>query len=539
MSLISCVGKVFERIVFKYMFNFLIDNDLIYKHQSGFLPKHNTVYQLIEMYDNICQSLEEKQHTCMVFCDISKAFDRVWHKGLLKKLDGYGFKGAFIDWLTSYISNRKQQVIVRAHKSTYSNINAGVPQGSVLGPLLFLLYINDIADNLDSLARLFADDTSISFSSSDTQVIENNINRDLQKLKEWSTKWLTLFNPNKTEVLFISNTLGNESISIFFDDTQLVPIEAHRHLGVILSNNAKWSNHIASIHESCMKKVNVLRKLKYVLNKNTILKIYTCFIRPVLEYACELWDGCTIQDKDKLESVQLEAARIACGLPIFCSKESIYFESGLESLSSRRERRKLSLFYKMHHKLTPPVFDRLLPPLVADVARYPLRNNENYTLPQNRLTLSENSFIPSTVRLWNNLDIEIRNKPTLHSFKSQLISQTNVHPNHILNHKGKRTTSILFTRLRHNCSALKYDLYRCNLVDNPSCECGNPCENSYHFFFECPLYVIQRNKLYQNLLMLSEINLNVIMYGSEGFSLDSNMHIFDSVHQYIRDTNRF
>ena len=138
-----------------------------------------------------------------------------------------------------------------------------------------------------------------------------------------------------------------------------------------------------------MKKVSVLRKFKYLLNKEIIIRLYKCFILPVLEYASELWDGCTEQDKQRLESVQLEAARIACGLPIFCKKEAIYFESGLEPLSDRRERRKLTLFYKIHHNLVPSCLNDPLPPLVSEISSYELRNNENYSLPKLRLTLSK------------------------------------------------------------------------------------------------------------------------------------------------------
>ena len=104
-SLISCVGKVFERVVYKHMYNFLNDHRMIYNYQSGFLPNHTTVYQLIEIYENICKSLENRKHTCLIFCDISKAFDRVWHKGLIHKLAGYGFNGNFLQWLSNIRNN--------------------------------------------------------------------------------------------------------------------------------------------------------------------------------------------------------------------------------------------------------------------------------------------------------------------------------------------------------------------------------------------------------------------------------------------------
>ena len=142
----------------------------------------------------------------------------------------------------------------------------------VLGPLLFLLYINDIADNLESLARLFADDTSLAYSSANLPDIEETINNDLSKLNDWSKIWLTTFNPNKTKLMFISNTGNSDNLSVMFDDVLLDPVNTHRHLGVVLSNNAKWNAHIDSIYTSCMKKVNVMRTLKYKLNKKNPIK---------------------------------------------------------------------------------------------------------------------------------------------------------------------------------------------------------------------------------------------------------------------------
>ena len=139
----------------------------------------------------------------MVFCDISKAFDRVWHKGLYIKLKSYGFDGPFLSWLSDYISNISQRVTIKNSHSHYCSLKSGVPQGYVLGPLLFLIYINDIADNLNSLSRLFADDTSLLITSPSMIQIEEKLNEDLDKLNEWSKIWLTNFNPDKTQVLLI------------------------------------------------------------------------------------------------------------------------------------------------------------------------------------------------------------------------------------------------------------------------------------------------------------------------------------------------
>ena len=139
-----------------------------------------------------------------VFCDISKAFDCLWHKGLKEKLKSYGISGKLLQWLKDYISERKQQVLLNNSISTLGTLKAGVPQVSVLDPLLFLLLINDIADDIQSLIRLFADDSSLIFSSTNSLEVEDRLNLDLQDLDNWAKQWLVDFNPQKTECYFIS-----------------------------------------------------------------------------------------------------------------------------------------------------------------------------------------------------------------------------------------------------------------------------------------------------------------------------------------------
>jgi hypothetical protein len=173
-----------ERVIYKYVFNHLQRNKLIYEYQSGFLPKYSTVYQLLEMYNCILNSLEKKEISCFVFCDFSKAFDKVWHKGLLHKIKPHGVDSNLLSWFSSYLQDRQQRVVINNSSSSLCNVSAGVPQGSVLVPLLFILYINDIAENLISLSRLFADDTSFSYSSRDELQTKTVIDHDLKELDE-------------------------------------------------------------------------------------------------------------------------------------------------------------------------------------------------------------------------------------------------------------------------------------------------------------------------------------------------------------------
>ena len=160
-SLISSVGKTFEKVVHKHVHNFILANQIITPFQSGFMPGDSTVNQLTDMYNTFCRALDEGKEVRVVFCDISKAFDRVWHHGLLAKLYHYGITGKLHNRFENYLTDRIQRVTIPGGNSEWVKINAGVPQGSILGPLLFLLYINDIVHEINSSIRLFADDTSI------------------------------------------------------------------------------------------------------------------------------------------------------------------------------------------------------------------------------------------------------------------------------------------------------------------------------------------------------------------------------------------
>ena len=184
--------------MFKYLLNFFRDHQVITTLQSGFIPGDSTVNQLVDIYNTFCKALDEGKEVRAVFCDISKAFDRLWHKGLLYKLKSVGVTDSLLHWCSDYLANRKQRVVIPGACSDWLPVTAGVPQGSILGPLLFLLYINDIVDNIKATIRLFADDTGLYIIVDNPHNTAGQLNTDLQTIHQWDTQWLVTFNPTKS-----------------------------------------------------------------------------------------------------------------------------------------------------------------------------------------------------------------------------------------------------------------------------------------------------------------------------------------------------
>ena len=220
-SLLPICGKMFEKIIFKNLYNFLIANNLITKNQSGFRPGDSTVNQLLYFIDEVITSFDslDSLETRAIFLDISKAFDKVWHDGLIFKLEQNGISGPLIKLLANYLTNREQRVVVNGSCSEFLPIESGVPQGSVLGPLLFLVYINDLETNIKSKIKFFADDTMLFSTVLDPSTTASELNEDLECIRNWAYQWKMLFNPdpNKQAVEILFSKKGQKStIRLFY-----------------------------------------------------------------------------------------------------------------------------------------------------------------------------------------------------------------------------------------------------------------------------------------------------------------------------------
>ena len=229
-SLLNAESKVFERLVFKYLYNHLHENNILTPLQSGFIPGDSTVNQLAFLYNKFCRALDEGKEIRVVFFDIKKAFDCVWHEGLLHKLKACGVSDSLLNWFKAYLSNRKQRVILPGANSEWAYTKAGVPQDSVLGPLLFLIYINDIVTDIGTNIRLFADDTTLYIIVNNPDTSAELLSLDFQKIEDWAEKWLVIFQPPKTESLVFSHKL-NKPVhpTLYMQNQQINEVDTHKH----------------------------------------------------------------------------------------------------------------------------------------------------------------------------------------------------------------------------------------------------------------------------------------------------------------------
>ena len=293
--------------------------------------------------------------------------------------------------------------------------------GSILGPLLFLVYINDIVRDIGSNIRLFADDTSLFIIVDNPVTAADSLNTDLTKISQWAATWLVTFNPAKSEALLFSRKLNRPQHPPLYMQNHLISeVDVHKHLGLYFTNDCTWHNHINYIKEKAWHRLNIMRKLKFKLDRKSLETIYLTFIRPLLEYGDVIFDNCTQYEKQELDKIQNEAARIATGTTKLVSLATLYNEIYWETLELRRYNHKLTLFYKMVHNITPLYLSSLVPQSVSNLSRYNLRNSNDLQTIDARTNQFYNSFLPSSVRAWNNLSVEVKQCESVNSFKCLL-----------------------------------------------------------------------------------------------------------------------
>jgi hypothetical protein len=443
------------------------------------------------LYHQFCKAVSEGKEIRVVFLDISKAFDRVWHKGLIYKLQKAGIKGRLLHWFIDYLHERFQRVIIKGEFSEWLRIVAGVPQGSVLGPLLFLIFINDITNVIEHCnIRMFADDTCLFVTVDNREEAAADLNNDLVNVQNWANQWLINFSPPKTESLTISNKANlNLHPALLLNNFPVKEVQFHKHLGVTFTQSLRWNKHIDEVCSKCYKKLDIMKHLKFKLDRKSLETIYMSFILPSLDYGDYLYAGTYDSDLCKLDRIHVEAMRNVTGATARSNIILLFEETGWFKLSDRRENHALCALYKTINGLSPIVLTSAYESLTEYNQPYQLRSQGKIPIPFARTESYKRSFFPDTIRKWNLLDNEIKHLPTYEVFKETLNKLKYSVPEIL--YYGARWASVHHARLRLGCSKINHHLFsNLHVVQSPACECGADIEDPIHFLFICPLFDI-------------------------------------------------
>ena len=337
MALLSSVGKVCERVVYNKLYKFV--SPFLTDQQSGFRRKDGTNLQLIRLVQQWSKALDDSKYVGTVFFDLRKAFDRVWHKGLLVKLEAAGVQGPALSWFASYLSNRQQRTRVTNVVSSPSGLSSGVPQGAILSPLLFIIYVNDIVHATGASVNLFADDTSAFLIDSSPSSLAVRLQESVDSLSQWFDRWLLSVNIQKTAVMALRSIRQQQiQLSVSYKGEQIPQVRVHKHLGLTFNDSLTWEDHVNTISAKASQRIGLLRRYSKRLPPLSIQHFYCSAIRPALEYASVAWCGLSSTASYSLERLQRRAARLISGLPVRSDTphDIILARAGLQPLSSRR-----------------------------------------------------------------------------------------------------------------------------------------------------------------------------------------------------------
>ena len=419
-SLTSITCKLMEHIVHSSVMQHFDQYNILTDCQHGFRKRRSCESQLIVTIHDIAKTLSEGEQVDMILLDFSKAFDKVPHQRLLHKLSYYGVKGTTLQWISAFLSDRKQQVLLEGVRSTEADVVSGVPQGTVLGPLLFLAYINDMPEcATSSTTRLFADD-SLLYRKVRGYRDSALLQRDLTALSDWEACWQMEFNPSKCQVLHITPSKHKPVLPTTYQlhGQVLESTDSAKYLGVTISEDLSWSRQAETVAAKASRTVGFLRRNFRDCTPAVRAATYTSMVRPIMEYASSTWDPHHKKDIKVVEKVQRRAARYAFNNYRDREKGTVTtMLSSLQwdSLEQRRQLNRLQLLFKIKEGL-------------VDIrASDYLRQADTRTRGAQRLFQERtshpaihNSFFPRTIREWNRLPIATTAAPCLESFKTRL-----------------------------------------------------------------------------------------------------------------------
>lgn len=417
-SIISIISKLIEKLTYTRLISFIDRNSILSNTQFGFRNRHSTSHAITNIHERILENINNDKHTATIYLDLSKAFDCVNHNILLSKLSFYGIRGVALDFFRSYLSNRKQFTIVNGELSETLTILCGVPQGSTLGPLLFLLYINDITSAADFAFSLFADDTCLITSHSDLKILERNCNQQLVHINNWFLANRLTANRTKASTYMLTlgkrNTPHPSNFSLKMGEVTLNEVDEVKYLGVIFDNKFNWRKHISYLCTKLSKSVGILSKLRYYTNVPTLLQVYDSLIKSHKCYALINWGSAGVTALNPLKVLQNRAIRFITRSGRYQRLDLDYINLRILKLEDIYQHSLGKFMYQYYRNCLPSYYDNF----------FNVHNFDPRLRPRQRSIHCRKSSMKKSIRftgpiLWSSLPLPLKNESKV-NFKRKL-----------------------------------------------------------------------------------------------------------------------
>lgn len=386
---------------------------------------------MLNLYDKVSEAVDKNEYCIGIFIDLSKAFDTINHDILIKKLDMYGIREIPNLLIKSYLSKRKQFVHYNNCDSTLKPIGCGVPQGSILGPLLFLLYINDMSYCCKYLHfLLFADDTNMLYSNTDLWRLMHIVNGELSVLSDWFKANRLSLNIKKTNYMMFGHKkivancpTNNTEFCIRIDDVKIIEVEYTKFLGIFIDKKLTWQRHVSYISSKIARSLYVLNRLKFKLSVDALYSLYFCLIYPHLIYCNIIWGSAAKTTLNELFLLQKRAVRIINKCGYLTHSDPLFKKLGLLKVFDLFDHCCALFVYKFKNNYLPSVCATLVslnPRYNNDNMSYSLRLVSEFTIPFARTSIRERCITVRGPKIWSNLDEDIKNSLSISIFKKKL-----------------------------------------------------------------------------------------------------------------------
>ena len=396
-SILPTLSKVIEKHIAKVIFSYLNAHMLIHKEQSGFRNAHSCQTALTKLTEVWLQEMDKGNLSGVVFLDFTKAFDLVNHAILTKKLQSYNFHWNSIEWIKSYLDNRTQKICIGTTSSKPELIKVGVPQGSVLGPLLFLIFINDLPlvtkfSNID----LFADDATLHSSGSSIDSIQTNLGDDIEDIHKWCKNNNMHLNINKTKCMLLTTAqrlsrMDKKEIDLNINGEKIDNVINHKLLGINIDHYLHWEEQIDLVYKKINSKLALLSKIKWYLTLDTRILYFNAYILPMFDYCVTIWGNCSKQNIQRISKLQKKAARIILNKPNDAPSKPLFDQLKWLEFEKRIMFQKCILMYKCLNGIAPIYLEEIF---TYNEAGYSLRSctDSKIQLPKPKLEIYKKSF---------------------------------------------------------------------------------------------------------------------------------------------------